>query len=443
MQVAAPRPLPMEGCGVPPVPVGTASASTFEGTTVALPPPVACRGAPGAGTAAQIRGVAGVVAVPWGLVSLGGAELCVMRGARRWERLHEVPGDNLYRVAADASGRVLAYWEKDPDIHLFVPAKKQHVRIRRPVAPYPTIFEWGVSNLFFSEDGRTAVVLMEDRPARPPTTHAAYLLDLENAVPPRILFVQTGLLLHGSVSASVFAVPKNPTSACFDLGCWPIAEIRAWEVTRGAATCKTLLSGNGDQLERARAMPGSDDDQQVGVLIADRSRNRGILRWRYGEARADYRPLPPPSGPDWAADASRLTRAGDLLELWTTNAWGLLVLRHLPTGETRSIQLPPLPRRQGLTDTEGVHLVKERTSDDLFVHWGDYLLLLPATGPTRLMNLEAVPGGREWAWVDVYVPQPEALWIGVEGAGREFYRLPFSEIEHGAKPWPTDPAQVR
>jgi hypothetical protein len=338
---------------------------------------------------------------------------------------------------------VLAYWEKDPDIHLFVPDKKQHVRFRKPAPPSPSIFDFGVQNLFFSEDGRTAVVFMEDRPPRPPTTHAAYLLDLETSVPPKQLFVQTGLLLHSSVSAAVFAVPKNETNACFDLGCWPIAQIRAWEVNGGVATCKTLLSGDGDRLERARALPGSDDDHQLAVLIAEHSRNRGILRWRYGEATADYRPLPPPSGSDWAADASRLTRSGDLLELWGTGAWGLMVQRHSPTGAVKSIILPPLPRRGGMTDTEGAHVVKERASGDLFVHWSDYLLLLPASGPTRLMNLEAVPG-REWAWADVYVPQPEALWIGVEvGPGREFYRLPFAEIEHGAKPWPSDPATVK
>jgi hypothetical protein len=385
------------------------------------------------------------MAFPWGVASLGGPELCVKRpGGKGWERVYEVRGDNLYRVAADASGRMLAYWEKDPDLHLFVPDKGQHVRIRKPAAPDPAIFEWGVSNLFFSEDGRSAVVFMENRPPHPPTMHGAYMLDLENPVPPRPLFLQPGLWLQGSVSASVFAVPRNEKNPCFDLGCWPIAEIRAWEVNGGVARCKTLLSGDGDRLERARAMPGSDEGHQVALLISDRSRNRGLLRWHYGEANADYRPLPPPSGPDWAANASRLTRAGDFLELWDTDAWGLQIQVQAPDGGVKSVQLPPLPRRGGLTDTEGVHVVKERTNGDLFVHWSDYLLLLSANGPPRLMTLEAVPGGREWAWADIYTAQPEALWIGVEvGPSAEYHLLTFSEIERSAKPWPAGTAKVK
>ncbi len=386
-----------------------------------------------------------MVAVPWGLASVGGAELCVLRrGGGGWEHLFDVRGDNLYRVAGDASGKLLATWEKDPDIHLFDREKKQHVRIRKPAAPSPAIFEYGVSNLYFADDGRSAVVFMEDRPARPPTTHGAYLLDLENAAPPKPLFVQTGLLLRSSLSASVFAVPKNEASACFDLCCWPIAEIRAWEVSGGVAGCKTLLSGAGDWLERARALPGSDERHDVAVLIAEHSRKRGLLRWRFGDAKADYRSLPPPAGPVWASNASRFTGAGDLVEVWDTDAWGLRIQRHSPAGTAQSIVLPPLPRRGGLTDTQGAHVVEERANGDLFVHWSDYLLLLSANAPIRLMNLEAVPGRREWAWVDVYVPQPEALWIGVESGGaRELDPLPFATIEHAAKPWPLDRAQVR
>jgi hypothetical protein len=418
-----------------------------ERATEEMPAPKACGHAPGAGAGSgRIRGVSYVVAVPWGLVSEGGAELCVLRpGGGGWEHLFEVHGDDLYRVAGDASGRVLAAWEKDPDIHLFDREKKQHVHIRKPAPPSPAIFGYGVSNLYFSDDGRTAVVFMENRPPRPPTTHGAYLVDLENAALTKTLFVQTGLLLHSSLAASVFAVPRNETVACFDLGCWPIAEIRAWEVSGGVAACKTLLSGAGDWLERARALPGTDESRELAVLIAERSQQkRGLLRWRYGDARADYRSLPPPSGPGWAANASRFTRAGDLLELWDTDAWGLRIQRHSPAGESQSILLPPLPRRGGLTDTEGAHVVKERDNGDIFVHWSDYLLLLSASAPVRLMNLEAVPGGREWAWADIYVPQPEALWIGVEsGGGREFYRLPFAAIEHAAKPWPVDRTQIR
>lgn len=440
-----PQPVPNDTCGPSPDPASSTPAAAVVRTTVEMPAATACRHAPSSGGGSgSIRGIASVVAVPWGLVSVGGAELCVLRqGERGWEHLFEVQGDNLYRVAGDASGKLLATWEKDPDIHLFDREKKQHVRIRKPAAPYARIFEYGASDLYFSDNGRTAVVFMEDRPPRPPTTHGAYLLDLENAVAPRPLFVQAGLLLRSSSSASVFAVPKNEERACFDLGCWPIAEIRAWQMSGGVARCKTLLSGVGDWMERARALPGSDEDNQVAVLIADRSRNRGLLRWRYGDAKADYRSLPPPSGPDWAANASRFTRAGDLVEVWNTDAWGLRIQRHSPAGASQSIVLPPLPRRGGLTDTEGAHVVKERVNGELFVHWGDYLLLLSANAQVRLMNLEAVPGGREWAWVDIYVPQPEALWIGVESGGAtDFDQFSFAAIERSAKPWPADRAQI-
>lgn len=408
-----------------------------------MPASTVCRHAPGG--ASVVRGVASVWPVPWGVVSLGGAELCVLRqGEKAWEHVFEVPGDNLYRVAGDASGRLLATWEKDPDIHLFDREKKQHVRIRKPAAPTPQIFNYGASDLYFSDDGHTAVVFMEDRPPHPPTTHGAYLFDLENPIAPRTLFVLAGLSLRTSSAASLFAVPRNPENACFDLGCWPIAEIRAWEVSGGVARCKTLLSGAGDWMERARAMPGGDETRQVAVLIADRARHRGLLRWRYGDAKADFRWLPPPAGPDWAADASRLTRSGDLVEVWDTDAWGLRVQFHSPAGASQSILLPPLPRRGGMTDTEGAHVVKERASGDLFVHWSDYILLLSANAPPRLMNLEAVPGGREWAWADIYVPQPEALWIGVEtGPTSEFEEISFATIERSAKPWPADPAQIR
>ena len=444
-QLAPPQPLPNDSCGPPPAPAGSTPEAPAERTIAEMPPAAVCRHAPSSGHgSANIRGVASIAAVPWGLVSLGGAELCVLRhGESRWEHLFEVPGDNLYRVAGDASGRLLASWEKDPDIHLFDREKKQHVRLRKPAAPTAAIFNYGASDLYFSDDGHSAVVFMEDRPPRPPTTHGAYVFDLENAVAPSPLFVQTGLLLRSSRSASVFAVPKDPARECFDLGCWPIAEIRAWQVSGGVARCKTLLSGAGDWMARARALPGSDDEDQVAVLIAEHSRNRGLLRWRYGDARADYRSMPPPSGPDWAANASRFTRAGDLVEVWDTGEWGLRIQRHSPAGEAQSIVLPPLPRRGGLTDTEGAHVVKERANGELFVHWGDYLLVLSANG-VRLMNLEAVPGGREWAWVDIYVPQPEALWMGVDrGGGRDFEQVSFATIERAAKAWPTDLAQIR
>src|SRR4051812_37484411 len=74
------------------------------------------------GARPEIRGAVSVVPVPWGLVSLGGRALRQLpHGKQSWETLHEVPGGNLYRIAAHPSGKLLAAWEKDPDLHLFIP----------------------------------------------------------------------------------------------------------------------------------------------------------------------------------------------------------------------------------------------------------------------------------------------------------------------------------
>src|SRR4029077_3724164 len=68
-----------------------------------------------------------------GVISIGGKVLRYLApGARRWERVHEVPDDSLYRVAADGGGRVLAAWEREPVIHLFSFTQRQHVLLPKP-----------------------------------------------------------------------------------------------------------------------------------------------------------------------------------------------------------------------------------------------------------------------------------------------------------------------
>src|SRR5689334_19663017 len=64
---------------------------------------------PGASTDRRLYGVSTLMPTATGLISIGGPSLRRLTpGARRWETLHEVPGDNLYRVTADSAGRLLA-----------------------------------------------------------------------------------------------------------------------------------------------------------------------------------------------------------------------------------------------------------------------------------------------------------------------------------------------
>src|SRR5262249_26035825 len=68
----------------------------------------------------RLQGVTRALAAPWGLVAMGSGQLRFLpAGTSRWQTLHKVTGDTLYRVAMDDSGRLLAAWENEPHFHLF------------------------------------------------------------------------------------------------------------------------------------------------------------------------------------------------------------------------------------------------------------------------------------------------------------------------------------
>src|SRR5678815_5895943 len=97
-----------------------------------------------------------------GLFSIGGPALRRLpAGAAKWEPLLVLEGDSLYRAAADPAGRLLATWEKDPLIHLF--AQGQHVTFPKPPKPPSVRFDFYVDDIFFSPDGRDALVYMRGR----------------------------------------------------------------------------------------------------------------------------------------------------------------------------------------------------------------------------------------------------------------------------------------
>jgi hypothetical protein len=91
---------------------------------------------PKASTASRVYAATTLVnAADGGLISVGFSTLARMApGARKFETLHSIKGDSLYRVATSEQGEVLATWEKDPSIHYFT-RDGRHGVLPRPSSP--------------------------------------------------------------------------------------------------------------------------------------------------------------------------------------------------------------------------------------------------------------------------------------------------------------------
>src|SRR3954469_16579995 len=86
----------------------------------------------------SIRGATQIFAAPWGLLAQGSGQLRILPlGTSKWQTIHQVTGGNLYRTAFDNGGRMLAWWETEPHIHLFVPRTKAHDTLPLPPPPSP------------------------------------------------------------------------------------------------------------------------------------------------------------------------------------------------------------------------------------------------------------------------------------------------------------------
>jgi hypothetical protein len=161
---------------------------------------------------------------------------------------------------------------------------------------------------------------------------------------------------------------------------------------------------------------------------------RALLRWRPGDATADYRPLPKGS---LDTDLSMVTRTNDFIELemhgTELSDTVLDVKRYPPEGGEQVVTVPLLQT----LDTK-VHGLGMRSNGTLWVHWGDHLVLLAPGKPARNFNIEPLLERRtEWADTAIYIEAPESLWVGIEGgAGRNFVRVGFAEAEKRAKRYP-------
>jgi hypothetical protein len=238
-------------------------------------------------TPVRLRGATTITVTPFGVVSLGGATLRLAKpGATAWESLHKVERDNLYRVAADDAGGLLAAWEEEALIHRFTPARTAHGTFPKPPAP-PGVRSWNVEWLGFTPDG-SALVIMRGVEAQAGDLSVAYRMALDGQGPPEELFRQSGYVVFRSSRASVFAVPQ-PGTPCNNNGCWPITALVAWELTKDGPVKRTLLTPRADELRWAGGVWGSDDDG-VMVLLLEQRNVSSLVRWRPGAERTSGSP---------------------------------------------------------------------------------------------------------------------------------------------------------
>jgi hypothetical protein len=214
------------------------------------------------GSPARIQGVATLLPTAGGLVAIGGPALRRLApGARRWETLHTVPGDNLYRVTTDDAGRLLAAWSRERAIHLVTPGPKV-VSFPKPAAP-PDVQNFEIASLTFLPNGRDALVFMTgtvtvttNRFRGPRGSTSAYRVALDGKGGAELLFrVDHGYQLQSSRFGAVFATPKNVEQNCDHREC-QVAAIVAYEIVGGEVNKQTLFDGQNLQVSRVRAARG-------------------------------------------------------------------------------------------------------------------------------------------------------------------------------------------
>jgi hypothetical protein len=389
---------------------------------------------PGASNDRRIYSTTTVLPTAGGLVSIGGQALRRLTpGSRRWETLHSIPKDSLYRVAADDSGRLLAAWENDSNIYLFSAGGKQVASFPKPPSPPEVSPRYQVSTLEFLPNGRDALVYMSGKVKVKTRGYsgegwstAAYRIALDGKSEAEQLFrLDQGYRLHASRFGAVFAMPRGPGS-CDHGGC-DIASIVAYELIADGVRQKTLIDSNQADMDRARVVRGGNAERVAVLLKLERPGGLGLLSWRYGDAKADFRTVPSPVRED---DAEFLwTRSGEFIELRAGEEF-LEVWRYSPRGEEKLARLPALRD----VDTD-VHGIGERADGTLWLQWGDHLGLLSPGKPPRSYDLEPLlPRRSEWTG-NIYVKSPEHLWIGIDGKGRHFVRVDLADVEKRSQVW--------
>jgi hypothetical protein len=353
--------------------------------------------------------------------------------------MYGVPGRSIYRMATDdAAGRILASWSAEKELHLFQPATGTHERFPWPVSDIQG-FQGGLQGLFFSTDGRHALVYMTGRAmGRPPDINEAYLVPLDRSGPPQRLFRVEGQRWHISPRGATFVKP-NPNHGCSVKDC-VVDAIVAVDLAGSWATERVIHQ---PQLHTTYVglVRGSSAD---GVALLTRhsppkgmNTSLGLLRFRYGDPEVSYRLLPPGSEGD--AGRTFLTSSGEYMEFMAQPEGGLSVRLHRENGAPTGWDLPAVPHTDIDSAVDGaVYGMGQRQGGGFWLHWGDHLVLL-GDGPPRVYSLVSLlPRTGEWAGADRYEAAPEKLVIGVDlGAGRVFVTVDLATVEKRAHAWGT------
>lgn len=376
-----------------------------------------------------------------GWVSFGGANLRRLKpGGRNWETIYRIPRDSLYRVDVDDAGRLLAVWEKDPLIHLFSADGKQHRTFSRPTVEGAT--DSAVNELKFMRGGKEALVVVGSVVPRERSPQVVYRLPLDGSPPQELYRVESGLTLLVTRDYAIYEIPKRPGQVCEMRTCDPVSVVLAYQWGEGGVTWKILFDGRQTPLDNALTVfppPFSRRDGDPVVLELHFPKNeRALLRWRPGDGNPVVRPLVKHG----FLEKLVATRSGDVLQVVDVDR--NLELRRYPA-DGAVPQLTSLPNPYpGQRRETGVHALGERKNGDLYLHWGDELVLIPRNGHPSSYSLEPLMNrGNEWADADIYREDSEELWVGMEfKGGRDFARVHLADVVRKAKPFSPAPSRA-
>lgn len=397
----------------------------------------------------RLRGAVGLVNTPSGIFALGGPRLRHLApGAKSWNVLLEVKGHSLYRLAENG-GRVLASYENEPHFHLLDLRSRTHKVISKP--PKPTgivgIQDWRLDSIEFTEDGSAAIVYMWAAAYTAQIgsyqVHAAYRVQLDGNAPATELFREEGFTLDQSARGTVLLKPKNWALGCTHSGC-PVSHVVAFEFAGDRSTQKILFDSRKreERYDSAQIVPST---QPFGIAVQitgwnekQKKRTRGLLRYKYGEQPL-YHLLSETSSATF--DLSMLARNNDYIEARQEEDKSVALVRISPEGIPTKTTIPSWGDKTGRPAKAWLTSMRERKNGDLWMKWGEYLVIVDASGARKVDIGGYLGRGTEWAGAYLYVDEPEAVWFGIEmGAGRDYIRVDFAALDRQAQRW--QPATV-